>query len=38
MKVILQQRFIPPLGQLLGQNIITCYESEPLVPKDKGLL
>lgn len=37
-EVILQQRLLPPFGQLLGPYLITCYDSEPLVPKGKGSL
>ena len=37
-KVILQQYFLPPLGQVSGQDPITCYGSECLVFDVKGSL
>ena len=29
--IILQRRFLPPLGQLLCQNLITCTKAESLI-------
>ena len=34
--IILQRRFPPPLGQLLGQNLLTWYQSETLDCKGTG--